>query len=291
MKKERKVHLDRKKSEVSRVAWAHLRLPPFPQVALRVMQLANSDLVQLHELSELISSDPAFAAEVLSIANSLLYSPRFPSNSILQAIAVLGINNLQGLCLTVGARTYLGRSLNQPAMRAIWRHDLACGLIAELLASAGFMDKDTAYTCGVLHDIGRLALAAVRCEEYSVLLSSHSGSPDSICRAEEELFGMDHCAVGKQLIVEWQMPPDFEAVVARHHEPRVKGGSWGMSELINVSCRMADTIGFTAFPGCEITPWADLLEELPPRERRLFYPDIESLEREVAMRINAVENA
>jgi len=61
--------------------------------------------------------------------------------------------------------------------------------------------------------------------------------------------------------------------------------------LINVSCRMADTIGFTAFPGCEITPWADLLEELPPRERRLFYPDIESLEREVAMRINAVENA
>ena len=44
-----------------------------------------------------------------TIANSLLYAPRFPSNSILQAIAVLGINNLQGLCLTVGARAYLGK--------------------------------------------------------------------------------------------------------------------------------------------------------------------------------------
>ena len=138
--------MDKRRNEVGDVSWAHLRLPPFPQVAIRVLQLANGESVQLHQLSDLISSDPAFSSEVLSIANSLLYAPRFPSNSILQAIAVLGINNLQGLCLTVGARTYLGKALSMPSMRSIWRHDLACALIAEQLASAGFMDKDTAYT-------------------------------------------------------------------------------------------------------------------------------------------------
>jgi putative nucleotidyltransferase with HDIG domain len=260
-------------------------------VAIRVLQLANSDSVQLHQLSELISSDPAFGAEVLSIANSLLYAPRFPSNSILQAIAVLGINNLQGLCLTVGARTYLGKSLGLPAMRNLWRHDLACGLIAEQLASAGFLDKDTAYTCGVLHDIGRLALAAVRPKEYALLLESCNGSPAGILQAEEELFGMNHCAVGRQLIEDWQLPSDFEAVVHDHHAPRTKDGNWGMAELINVSCRMADTAGFPAFPGCTITPYAELLEELPPRERRLFHPELETLVVEVCNRIAAVEAA
>ena len=277
------------RNEVAQVSWAHLRLPPFPQVAIRVLQLANSDTVQLHQLSDLISSDPAFASEVLSIANSLLYAPRFPSNSILQAIAVLGINNLQGLCLTVGARTYLGKSLGLPAMRSLWRHDLACGLIAEQLAAAGFMDKDTAYTCGVLHDIGRLALAAVRPKEYSVLLGSYSGTPASILKAEEDLFGLDHCAVGRQLIADWKLPADFDAVVAEHHAPRPKDGPWGMAELINVSCRMADTAGFAAFVGCEIASYADLLEELPLRERRLFHPTVDTLAVEIASRIGAVE--
>lgn len=50
--------------------WAHLRLPPFPQVAIHLLRLANDENVQLHHLSDLISSDPAFAAEVLTIANS-----------------------------------------------------------------------------------------------------------------------------------------------------------------------------------------------------------------------------
>jgi HD-like signal output (HDOD) protein len=216
--------------------------------------------------------------------------PAFPSNSILQAIAVLGINNLQGLCLTVGARAYLGKALSFPSMRIIWRHNLACGIIAEQLAAAGFIDKDTAYTCGILHDIGRLALGAVRPKEYALLLGAHSGTPQSVLKAEQNLFGWDHCAVGKMLIADWKLPVDFEVIVSQHHDAHPRNDSWGMTELINVSCRMADTAGFAAFAGCETTPYAELLEELPPRERRLFYPELEMLTVEVAKKIDAVES-
>ena len=76
------------------IPWTHLRLPPFPQVAVRILQLANNENVQLRQLCDLISSDPAFASEVLTVANSLLYAPRYPATSILQAIAVLGANTL-----------------------------------------------------------------------------------------------------------------------------------------------------------------------------------------------------
>jgi len=283
------VRVEQRKGEVS-MPWAHLRLPPFHQVAIRLLQLANDENVQLHELSDLISSDPAFSGEVLIIANSLLYAPRSPVCSILHAIAVMGANQLQGMCLTVGVRAYLGKSLNLPAMRDLWRHNLACALIAEQLASAGFMDKDIAYTSGILHDIGRFALAVIRPEEYAALLGSHCGSAASLLERERELLGWDHCDAGRHLVVDWKLPSGFEAIVTEHHSPRRADGCWGMSELMKVSCKMADAVGFLAFAGCEVVPFSDLLGELPPRERRLFHKDAEALASTIAVRIQAAES-
>jgi len=280
---------EKRKDEGVSEPWAHLRLPPFPQVAVRVLQLANKENVQLHQLSDLISSDPAFAAEVLTIANSMLYAPRYPASSILQAIAVLGATHLQGVCLTVGVRTYLGRSMNNPAMRALWRHNLATALIAEQLASGGWLDKDIAYTAGVMHDIGRLALATIRPKEFTHLLETHIGSASSILQCESDLFGLDHCEAGRRLIADWKLPVDFDDVVYAHHTPREKDAPWDIAGLIQVSCRLADTAGFAAFPGCEATPYAELLEELPAREKWLFHSDVESLAFEIGQKVNAVD--
>jgi HD-like signal output (HDOD) protein len=283
------VRIEKRKDELVNVPWAHLRLPPFPQVAIRVLQLANNENVQLHQLSDLVSSDPAFASEVLTIANSVLYSPRYPASSILQAIAVLGANHLQGMCLTVGVRAYLGKNLSHPAMQGLWRHNLGCALIAQQLASGGFMDKDIAYAAGVMHDIGRFALAVIRPKEYAVLLGTHCGTADSILQAERELFGWDHCEVGHQLIVDWKLPSDFEPIVSEHHTPRRTDGSWGMAELMKVSCRMADCAGFPAFPGCETMPFTELMEEVPERERKFFHTDLEQLTADITEKIKALE--
>jgi putative nucleotidyltransferase with HDIG domain len=271
--------------------WAHLRLPPFPQVAVRVLQLVNNEHVQLHQLSDLISSDPAFATEVLTIANSALFAPRFPSTSILQAIAILGARNLQGLCLTVGVRAYLGKSLNQPAMRGLWRHNLACALIAEQLAAKSSVNKDVAYTGGVMHDIGRLALAVIRPKEYALLLGSHSGPPSSILQGERDLFGWDHCEAGRQLIADWQLPPEFDTVVAEHHCPRPMSEPWGLVELVHASCQLADTAGFPAFPGCAVVSYPDLLAKIPARERQSLPTEIASLAMDVAKKVDTVESA
>jgi HD-like signal output (HDOD) protein len=275
---------------MSKLPWAHLRLPPFPQVAIRVLQLANNENVQLHQLGDLISTDPAFASEVLTVANSALYAPRYPSNNIQQAIAVLGANTLQGMCITVGARAYLGKSMSHPAMRSLWRHNLACAVIAERLASMGLLDKDTAYTSGILHDVGRIALAVIQPKEYANLLAAHRGTPESILEGERELFGWDHCETGQRLIEDWKLPADFDAVVSEHHCAKRTDGAWRMSELIKVSCQMADAAGFPAFPGCETTPYDELLDEVPARERRLFFADIETLTQEVTKCIHAMES-
>ena len=60
--------------------------------------------------------------------------------------------------------------------------------------------------------------------------------------------------------------------------------------MVKVCCRMADTAGFPAFPGCETIEYPKLLEGLPPRERQQFFPDLETLAAEIAKCIHAVES-
>ncbi len=275
--------------EAVKPPWAHLRVPPFPQIAIRVLQLANKADVSMRQLSDLISADPAFSGEVLTIVNSALYASRSPINSILQAIALLGTDSLKGVCLTVGVRAYLGKSLNHQSLRAIWRHSLACGLIAEELARAGCMNKETAYTAGVMHDIGRLALAVMRPKAYADLLTAYSGPPDSILYCERDLFGFDHCEAGRNLVADWKMPADLEAVISEHHSPRQTGVSWRIPELIKISCRMADSVGFAVFAGCEFTPFTELLHEIPEPDRGSLCTDVEKLSFDVSSKINTLE--
>jgi putative nucleotidyltransferase with HDIG domain len=270
--------------------WAYLRLPPFPQVAVQVLQLVTKENVQLHELCDLVSSDPAFASEVLTVANSALYSPRYPASSILQAIAVLGADTLQGMCITVGVRAYLGKSMNQPAMRALWRHSLAVGMTAQKLAAGGMVDKYTAYTAGILHDIGRIAFTVIQPKAYAALLDSHHGPAESILESEREIFGGDHCEIGLRLVAGWKLPQEFGEVMLDHHAPRRTDGAWGLSELVKMSCVLADTAGYPAFAGCQATPYSELLESLPARERRLFYPEVEAFTRDIAAGISAIES-
>ncbi len=281
--------MEKRGENVANLPWAHLHLPPFPQVAVRVLQLAGDENVQLERLCDLISTDPAFASEVLTIANSILYAPRYPSTSILQALTILGANTLHGMCITVGVRAYLGKAMSYPAMRNLWRHNLACAIIAGRLASVGLIDKDIAYTAGILHDIGRIALAVVQPKDYATLLETQCGPPGSILEGERELFGWDHCEMGLQLTGDWKLPSDLEPIVSGHHDPRRSDGAWTAAELIKISCRMADTAGYPAFLGCETTPYSRLLIELPARERRLFYPEVAPLAAEVTQSIHAIE--
>jgi putative nucleotidyltransferase with HDIG domain len=270
--------------------WAHFSLCPFSQIAIRVMKLVNNEETPFAQVSSLISSDPAFSAEVLRIANSLWYAPRVPAVSIAQAVSRLGAKNLQGIALTVAMRSFLGDALSRPVMRDMWKHNLACGLIAETLAPQTDLDKDLAFTGAVLHDLGRLALAVLEPKEYAFLLGKHKGTSSSILPLEREAFGYDHCEVGAELVASWNLPVAFESIVAHHHHSRQKSDEWNMAALINVSCRLADSIGFPSFHGVEVTPYPELLEELPVIESGNPYPEIESITAEVRTKMEGVES-
>jgi hypothetical protein len=107
---------------------------------------------------------------------------------------------------------------------------------------------------------------------------------------EADLFGCDHCQAGRHLVTEWNLPSEFEPIASDHHAPCSVANLWSMSELIKISCCLADAAGFAAFPGCEIVPFSELQDKLPSRERKAFHANLESLVQDVTDKINTLES-
>jgi hypothetical protein len=116
------------------------------------------------------------------------------------------------------------------------------------------------------------------------------GDARSILEREHQIFGKDHCEIGRQLISEWKLPEDFEPIVAEHHADFPENCTCNLSSLVKISCQLADAAGFPAFPGCHTAPYEELLQLLPERERRLFFSDVGSLVFEINKKIHAVES-
>jgi len=273
--------------EPAQVSPALEKLPPFPVVALRALNVLAGTETSLRELCDVIRPDPVFSAEVLRLANSPLVAFSKEVTSVLQASMLLGFRRLRRLVITVGLRSYLD-SAPARLLRSCWRHSVACAMIAERTARWNSVDRDFAYTAGVLHDVGRVVLATIGPELYSTLLTSLSDGPVEMLLREREAFGMDHCQAGSHLVTAWHLPEQFTEIVLHHHDPlaHTEDGS----EVIRLSCRLANALGFAASPNGSLYQLEEVLGEFP-EEVRTHFPKAGDLASEIAQELSVIEEA
>lgn len=270
--------------------WVLKNLHPLPVIAVRLMRMVSTDDVVFRRVAELIRVDAAFSAEVLRMANSPLLGCRQEVRGILNALAVLGLERLKGLVMTVALRNFLAAALNIPVLLRCWRHSLACALLSEQLAEACWLEKDPCYTAGLLHDMGRLSLLETYPGEYASLLQTvdeDQGSASSLLDYEREMFDADHCEIGHWLAEDWGFPPALCEVIGRHHEaPRP--GRLDQSVIVHLACRIADMLGFQAAGPAALDSLDDLKREFPQCGWDRLKSDRELL-LAVAAKINALE--
>ncbi len=242
----------------------------------------------LSELCNLVRCDPVFAAEILRIANSPLIAFSKEVTSIMQASMLLGFRRLRRLVITVGLRSYLDKALT-PAVRSCWRHSAACAMVAERTARWNSVDRDFAYTAGILHDIGRVALATIDTRAYSDMIERavEDSAWDALPR-ERERFGIDHCAAGRLLVTAWKLPVEFLDVTSRHHEMLTHEED--VTEVVRLSCRLADALGFAAAQHPSIPSYAEVLSEFPETVCK-HMPGADEFGAEIAKEISVIEAA
>lgn len=219
------------------------RLPQFRPVALKLLTLVSSDDVDFKAIARLLSSDPAFSAEVLALANSPLYCGVGPAASLTRAIVVLGLERTRSLALTVAMQAFVGNIQTTVELQNSWRHSVACALIAEQLAPGYGISRDHGYTTALMHDVGRLGLLKAYPQPYAEVLKGTYETAAEVLDAERQWFQADHCQSGLWLTRSWGLPEEFQDVTSQHHTCRV-GREHGVVGLTAVACLLADALGF-----------------------------------------------
>lgn len=273
--------------EATDLRWDAESIPPFPAIALRALQMMAGTDTSLIELCNLIRPDPAFSTSILRIANSPLVAFSKNVTSVVQAATLLGFRRLRSVVITVGLKAYLQDSFT-PLMQSCWHHSLACAIIAEHSAQRSSLDKDFAYTAGILHDIGRVALATLMPESYARVIKRGAEHAQELLQVEREMCGIDHCEAGRSLIAAWKLPAAFLEITACHHESGAHPA--GTPSLIPPSCALADALGFSVVRCRSSRSYAELLAEFPEPARKHFPEDARELAMDIAEEIKVMES-
>src|ERR1700686_1865542 len=174
-------------------------------------------------------------------------------------------------------------------MISCWRHSVACAIIAERSAKWTLQDNDFAYTAGILHDIGRVALATVMPDSYARVVERGANQSLDVLQSERELCGIDHCDAGRSLMIAWNLPEAFIEIAASHHdrEPHLTG----TASLIPLSCALADSLGFAVIRYRSGPSYAAILAQFPASVQRHFPGTAEEFAADIANEITALESA
>ncbi len=196
-------------------------LPPLPAVALRVMQVAQDPKASASDLALVVSADPGLSSRILRVVNSAAYRRMREITSVQQALVTLGFVQARNLAISGAiAGAFAPDALNALfRIETFWRHSLAVAFKAAELAGQGRrVDVPSAFTAGVVHNMGRLALFYRDPALVDQAVARAMGEGRALEAVEAEL-GFDHAKAGELLARKWKLPEPICEAIGRHHEP------------------------------------------------------------------------
>lgn len=235
-------------------------LPPLPSVVLELVQSLDQEQLSATQLAAKISQDLALTAKTLRLANSSFYGRGRQVRSVAEAITVLGLRTVRGAITAAGLA---GSFRRHPGFDhdAFWRHSIGTALCAQTLAGElRRADADLAFTVGLLHDIGRLALASAFAPAYAEVEQWRQDQDCPIDDAERAVLGVDHAEVGGLIARHWNFSPAIVDAISLHHAPPVSA-ELTLTGIAHVADAIAHALGLAgndaeAVPNLALPVWA-----------------------------------
>ncbi len=228
-------------------------LPALPAVVLELLSSIDQEDTDVHVLAQKIELDQALAAKTLRIANSSFYGMQSKVTSIPQAVSVLGFHSIRTLvtaCALTGSFAPVGGGFD---FSAFWRHSLATAVAARLLAPHLQVNPETAFTAGLLHDLGTLVLATRFPAEHALIRGYRQAHDCQMADAELAVMGIDHAQVGSALAAYWKFPAAIQQAVADHHAiERLDGG--GLPLVVHMANAIAHGLDLSGLEDALVPP-------------------------------------
>jgi len=227
------------KQDIKRAVVRLEKLPTLSGVATRLLETTVEEQADATKVANLIESDQAFVSRILSLVNSPAYGFSGRITTVANAVSLLGFSAVRGVVLSLALADVFPhtRERKSPFDRvAFWKHSLGCGVCAELIAqSIGSEHAAEAFTAGLMHDIGKLALDICAHDIFMECVEAAEQRGIYLVDAEREMLDTDHANVGKWVAEQWNLPEKYVDTIWMHHQmPDTLGRDSSARQLIEI---------------------------------------------------------
>lgn len=235
-------------SEISeRIISGKVELPPLPGTLMKVRECLNDPNWDNQDLLKVIMTDQLLTTSILKVANSSFYGLSNRVSSLQHAIVLMGMKTIWGIVTHQSLLSSFPKQKEQ--VEAVLEHGFLCALLAKQIALNCRFDEEDAFTCGLLHDIGKVVL-------YNLLPQSQFSQS-----LQQRLINRFHCEAGVLIAAKWNLPELVLEAIEHHHHPENACDNRTLSEIIytanclthdnppqsdKLSCIDLDKIDFTA---------------------------------------------
>jgi len=201
--------------------WTSSQLPTLPTVAVRLLALTRDPEAELAQVAEVIRTDPAISAKLIKAANSSLFGFRYEVKSLERAVNLLGTTVATSLALSFSLTDdALLRGPLRKHYEDYWQESIVQAAAAETLAKKILSQPAEDYfLCGLLQDLGRLAMLKCLGTDYVPALEAADAADTPLCVREAAALGFDHVEIGSKLMEHWKLPDAMIRAAAMHHAP------------------------------------------------------------------------
>lgn len=194
------------------------QLPHIPRVVQELIESFRNEDIDADQISEKVAMDQALTAKVLRLANSAHYGvPRTVANTN-DAVMLLGFSTLRTMVLASGV-TGAFKAPEGFDQNAFWKHAFAIGALAKWIAAyVPNCDKETAFTCGMLHSVGSLLMRMVIPQEVASI-DEAAAMGGKRFELENGQLGFNYAEVGAELAKRWKFPEDMHQAIEGQNGP------------------------------------------------------------------------
>ena len=197
-------------------------LPSFPAVVLQILQKIRSPYSSASDIAQSLSVDPGISVRLLSIANSAAFSPQNKVENLTQAIALVGLSQLESLVLGVGVAKGIPKNICQwHDPKDFWLTSARRAMLAFELAQILCPAKESeCFTAAFLQDMALPFLACQRSDDYDPVFKKWHLEGGDLAQLEREVFEFDHAEVATWICSEWGLPENIALSIKNHHNPK-----------------------------------------------------------------------
>lgn len=199
------------------------KLPSPPNLYFKIVSELQSPDSSIENIGSLVSQDPVLSAKLLQVVNSAVFGLQMQVVSAAEAVMYLGMETTKALVLLAHTFSYFDKVRTAEfSVEKLWKHSVATGKFAEKIARAEGCDAEVvgqSFTGGMLHDIGKLLLAANVPDAFKQALTKAREEQIHLWDAESNVLGASHGELGACLLGIWGLPMPIIESVALHHYP------------------------------------------------------------------------